>query len=116
MKNCTIVSLLFILPFVTSAQKKTFTHSEIFRGQFPDIFQPLPEIEGWVDDDNYIEVRSEKGNETRVSVNAITGKSIPYNRPQTQDEEAPSIPDARNVTLSPDGKHAAYTKKNNNLY
>ena len=114
MNRIITVSFLFVLPLFAAAQKKTFTFNEIFKGQAPVISNPLPEIEGWVDDNNYIEVREDdKGTSTSFAVNALTGKAVPYTDPKTANADVPEFKDAQNVTLSPDGKYAAYTRKNN---
>lgn len=109
-----IIALLFVLPFISVAQKKTFTFDQIFKGQYPSLFNLLPEIGGWVDDDHYIELRTdESGNKSAVSVEVLSGKTTPYVHPKSAELSVPEIQDAQNVTLSPDGKYAAYTKKNN---
>jgi dipeptidyl-peptidase-4 len=108
--------MAIVLPLFTLAQKKTFTANQIFKGQFPSIFKPLPEIEGWADDDHYIESRSDNnGGHVLMSVNAVSGKAVPYINKEKSEAPPPVVPDAQNVTLSPDGKYAAYTK-NNNLF
>lgn len=84
--------------------------------------KPLPSIRGWVDDDHYIELQKDaEGKTIFLAVNAKTGKSKPYagpvpSEPRQQAVPAIGIPDARNITTSPDGKWVAYTRKDNNLY
>lgn len=96
--------------------EKKITANQLFKGEFPAIFQPLPEIDGWVDDDHYLENRSEKnGSTTLVSVNVLTGKASSYTDKKVSDVPEPLVPGAENITLSPDQKFAAYTK-NNNLF
>jgi dipeptidyl-peptidase-4 len=114
MNRISFIALLFVVPIISQAQKKTFTFDQIFRGQFPTIFKPMPEIGGWVDDDHYIEVQTDaSNNESAVSVDVKTGKTTPYVHPATAEMQAPEIEDAQNPTLSPDGKYVAYTRKNN---
>lgn len=114
MNKFTFIALLFALPLVSAAQKKTFTFDQIFRGQYPSIYKPMPEIAGWVDDDHYIEVRTDdNGNETVFSVDVTTGATNPYVHPKITETRLPEFEDAQNITLSPDGKYAAYTRKNN---
>ncbi|HUQ65589.1 MAG TPA: DPP IV N-terminal domain-containing protein [Flavitalea sp.] len=114
MNKIRLIVLLFALPFATSAQKKTFTFEQIFRGHFPEILNPLPEIGGWADNDHYIELHTDnKGNESAVSIDVLTGSSSPFLHPKSKQMTMPEIEDAQNVTLSPDGKYAAYTRKNN---
>jgi dipeptidyl-peptidase-4 len=114
MNRISLIVLLFVLPFAASAQKKTFTFDQIFRGEYPDIFHPLPEIEGWADDDHYIELRTDnQGNESAFSIDVLTGNASPFVHPPSAGMTEPEISDAQNVTVSPDGKYAAYTRKNN---
>lgn len=103
--------LIAALPFTTLAQKKTFSHAQIFRGQFPSILQRLPEISGWADDNHYLEVREKN---TTLKINAASGISSPYTEVATTNAE-PNIQNANNVTLSPDKKLAAFTRNNNLL-
>jgi dipeptidyl-peptidase-4 len=109
------VSLILTIPLITEAQKKNFTFDQLFRGQFPEIFKSLPEIEKWTDDDHYIEVRTdERGAKTTWSVNARDGKATPYTG-DVDDEGTITVSDAENITFSPDKKYVAYTK-HNDLY
>lgn len=117
MNKSILFSLLFVVPLISIAQKKKFTFSQIFMGEYPAIFRSLPAIEGWIDDDHYIEVQTDdNGNETRYSVEAVSGKRTAYH--PLKKEDAVSVDDdtvAQNTTPSPDGKYLAYTK-NHNLY
>lgn len=109
---------LLAAPFSSSAQQKTFTHEQLFEGAFPAIFTDLPNIEGWADDDHYIERRGQGGQTQRLLVNARTGATKPYMEKPGAETEGPSLPDiegAKNLTYSPDGKYVAYTK-DHNLY
>jgi len=116
MNKTSFIALLFLLPLISIAQKKTFTFDQIFKGQYPSIFKPLPEVSGWVDDDHYIEVRKDDaGKESAVSVDVISGKTSPYIHPDYTDIEIPDVGKAQNVTMSPNAKYAAYTR-GNNLY
>ena len=110
------IAMLLVLPLITFAQNKTFTFDQIFNGQYPSIFNPLPVVAGWVDDDHYIELHTdENGKDSAVSVEVLSGKSTPYVHLKAAEMALPEIEGAQNVTLSPNGKFAAYTK-NNNLY
>ncbi len=81
----------------------------VIQGHFPSVFKKLPEIQGWVDDENYIENRN---GETFQSMSK-TGNAVSYKEPK--EEKEPDIANAYNITFSPDKKFVAYTK-NNNLY
>lgn len=102
-------STLFLLLIATSfvsAQKRDFTFDQVFRNQLIDFTKPLPKIDGWVDDNHYIE--------NGMSVNVRTGELTSYKAPA--EPELPVIENSRNITLSPDKKWVAYTKTDNNLY
>ncbi|MDF2187099.1 DPP IV N-terminal domain-containing protein [Paraflavitalea sp. CAU 1676] len=105
-----------------TAQKKEFTYEQLFKTPVSGITKPLPVIRGWVNDESYIEQQKDaSGNAAFVAVNVKSGKSTPYTGavPSEQRQQAVpaiGIPDARNITASPDGKFFAFTKKDNNLY
>ena len=119
-----IASIIVLLCFVTVslwAQKKNFTYEQLFKGSsVPALSKPLPQISGWVDDEHYIERKKDDadGKMKTYSVEVKTGKSVIHNATEN-DVAKPaqvSVKDARNITLSPDKKWAAYTKNDNNLY
>jgi dipeptidyl-peptidase-4 len=121
---CTATSLLLLVASLSStAQKKSFTYDQLFKNPMANnLSKPLPAIRGWVDDEHYIELQKDaEGKTIFLSVDVKTGKSAPYAgavpaEPRMQPAPAIGVPDARNITASPDGKWAAYTKKDNNLY
>lgn len=120
-------------------QKKDLTYDQIFKGAPTGIFKPLPDITGWLDDDHYLESRpGQTGNSQIYSVEAKTGKSVPYNAAQSPDKAGSrvhiknddvyltqgslverqitkSAEKEINPSLSPDNKWVAFTR-NNNLY
>jgi dipeptidyl-peptidase-4 len=117
--------LLLIAAFPAAAQKKTFTYDQLFKSPTAvtgALSKPLPVIRGWVDDEHYIELQKDaSGNNAFLSVDVKSGKSKPYAGavaadPRPQGAPSTGISDARNATLSPDGKWVAYTRKDNNLY
>lgn len=121
----TIVFILFLsITLGATAQKKQMSFNQLFKGESPAaITQPLPVVHSWADDNNYILAERQPGENRPVykKVNAKNGKSEVTQ--VTQAERAPTInpatlgiEDAVNFTPSPDGKWAAFTKKDNNLY
>lgn len=104
-----ITITLIILSFSAVAQKKAFTFDQLYNKKLAGITKPLPTIQGWADDDHYIEVRDKD----ILSVDVKTGMTTPYT---TITVAEPTIKDGINITLSPDGKWAAYTKADHNLY
>lgn len=109
--NKLLLLLLLASPFASYAQKKQFTFDQLFKGQFPAVFNDLPKVDGWIDDDHYVELRDSAGTQTTWSVDAVTGRSTPYTRPV--DPPLPEIEGAKNITASPDKKYVAYTRQNN---
>lgn len=108
-----------LLVFITSyAQKQNFTYEQIFRNGESNVTKQLPTVKGWADDTHYLLVQKEAdGRSTTSMVDVKTGKSVPYPNMEIDQLKPPVvIPDAINITLSPDKKWAAYTRKDNNLY
>lgn len=115
------VSLLLIITVSVSAQQKLFTYDQLFKTPVANITKPLPTIRGWADDEHYLELRKgDTGNSQQLhSVNVKTGKAVLF---VEKKDEQPTNPSAsslgldkneKNVTFSPDGRWAAYTRNNN---
>lgn len=113
--------LMFITVYCT-AQKKNFSYDQLFKSSVPNISKPLPEILGWANDDQYLESRKDvmSGIQKIMAIDVKTGQAVPYkyNEPPHSN---PSIDmlrltgNEKNISFSPDGKWAAYTR-NNNLF
>jgi dipeptidyl-peptidase 4 len=109
-----ILFVLVLAPAISFAQKKNFTYDQLFNGSMPNVIKQLPKIEGWADDDHYIELKKDSnGKEVKMLVDAVSGNTVPYTKPE---EKTPEIRGAINIELSPDKKFAAYTKQDHNLY
>lgn len=120
-KIVTSIALLLFITVSLVAQKKNFTYEQLFKGSsVPSLSKPLPQITGWVDDEHYIERRKDDadGKVKSFSVEVKTGKAVLYTAPENEVAKPAqvSVKEARNITLSPDKKWAAYTKNDNNLY
>jgi dipeptidyl-peptidase 4 len=122
-----LTGLSLLLAGTLVAQKKNFTYEQLFKTPASAVSKPLPAIRGWADDDHYIEMQKDAdGKQVAMSVEVKTGKATAYtgilpaeSRMGMSLGEVPAlvqVKDARNITASPDGKWAAYTKKDNNLY
>ena len=117
--TCFITGTLFFTP--SFGQKKNFSYEQLFKSGTTNIYKPLPFITGWLDDDHYLEMRRDSLSdiEKLMAVNAKTGKAVVYHKPK--DKPFPSIGmlgltnNEKNITFSPDGKWAAFTR-NNNLF
>lgn len=113
---CLITCAGIVHPSV--AQKKSFSYEQLFKSVPTNVTKPLPLIAGWADDEHYLEFRQDSGNEKLMAVDVKTGKAVPYQRPAKSSPSIGSLGlnnNEKNITFSPDGKWAAYTR-NNNLY
>jgi dipeptidyl-peptidase-4 len=119
--------LLFNLPL--SAQLKRLSQQQTFGSQ-PSLTQTLNPVSGWSDENHYIEYDLKTRSQQTVDIQ--TGAKAPYTPPVKSDVEV-SIKDkdvyiqygtaapkrlsnnkeeAKNPTLSPDGKYVAFTRSN----
>jgi dipeptidyl-peptidase-4 len=98
------------------AQQKELSYEQIFKGAPSNILQPLPDIQGWADDDHYLVMQKDKadsGKPKLMSVDVLTGAAQPYAK-----KPAPVMPTynlnnkEKNPTPSPDGKWVAFTRGN----
>ena len=113
-----LITLMLCMTLQLSAQLKQVSFEQAFKGMPSKISKPLPAIRGWVDDEHYIELRKDEsdGQMKTMSVDVKTGKAVPYSKteeqPKTPSASSLGLEDVKNITLSPDGKYVAYTKKN----
>jgi dipeptidyl-peptidase-4 len=115
-----LVAIVIWLP--SPGQKKNLSYDQLFGSGESNVNKPLPAIAGWVDDEHYLELRmdSVSGNEEIMAINVKTGKASRYKK-SFENNSTPSIGmlglknNEKNITFSPNGKWAAYTR-NNNLF
>ena len=74
-----VVSCLWVVT-TSWAQKKRLTYQQVYQRREPKLLGSLPKIEGWLDDEYYLEWKSVEKKETAKSqllkVNAASGKAI----------------------------------------
>ncbi len=74
-----MIRLLFVLliaPAISFAQKKAFYLQPVIQGSLLEVMKSMPVIEGWADDDHYLELRKDAyGKEMMMLVEATTGKA-----------------------------------------
>ncbi|MCF8306750.1 MAG: DPP IV N-terminal domain-containing protein [Ignavibacteriales bacterium] len=72
--------LLLVITALSFGQNKKITFDQTFRGGSPSLFNRTPRISGWLDDNNYLEQKSERssGINQIISVNAQSGKLAVY--------------------------------------
>jgi dipeptidyl-peptidase-4 len=119
-KILTSSAFLFALTVFTltlKAQQKELSYEQIFKSAPSNIFQSLPDIQGWADDDHYLVMQKDKADSGKLklmSVDVKSGIAQPYNK-----KPAPANPSfnlnnkEKNPTASPDGKWVAFTRGNN---
>jgi dipeptidyl-peptidase-4 len=113
-----VLPCLLLVVITTHAQKQNFTFEQIFKNGESNVTKQLPTVKGWADDTHYLLVQKEAdGRNMTTMVDVKTGKSVPYPTVEPEQLQAPlAITGGVNITVSPDKKWAAYTKKDNNLY
>ncbi len=132
-KPSCVLSVLLLTALMAAGQKKNFTYEQAFRSRTPDFIKSLPDVEGWADDDHYIEMRSGGSKMVAMLVEAKSGKAVAYepkNEPvvfaeqddifftdgiQSPRQLTRSVEKEMNPQLSPDNKWVGYTR-NNNLF
>ncbi len=85
-KNSFFLMLFFVFLFfsitITFAQKKKLTYEQVYQRGKPRLADQLPRIQGWLDDNHYLESRTdsdEKDAKTKLmKVNAQTGEESVY--------------------------------------
>lgn len=113
-----ILPCLLLVIITSHAQKQNFTFEQIFKNGESNVTKQLPVVKGWADDTHYLLTEKEAdGRSTTTMVDVKTGKSVPYPAIETAQLQPPVVVSGGvNITVSPDKKWAAYTKKDNNLY
>ncbi|MGB4776610.1 MAG: S9 family peptidase [Daejeonella sp.] len=134
------IKIAFFTPILTislvvNAQKKDLSFSEIFNKSPKEIINPPATYKGWADNTHYIEYRGEGKDSKPFTIDVKTGTALPSEPAQVNEatveirnkdilykdaagKETQLTKDTveeKNPTLSPDGKHVAFTR-NNDLY
>lgn len=102
------------------AQKKKLTYAQAYQGAGPRLLGDLPRLQGWLDDDHYLEFKSEKeGDETKsclMKVNAATGEETIF---MDYDAYKDKLPEGFSLQR-PTGRTEDYTgfvfERKNDLY
>ena len=108
--------LMMAIFSVAQAQKKELSFDQIFKGASSNVLQPLPNLQGWADDEHYLLMDKDKSDNDRLklmSVDVKTGNAVPYTKPETTHPSFNLSNKEKNPTASPDGKWVAFTRDNN---
>lgn len=121
MKKTLVMLGALMLVITALAQQKSIRYEQAFKGAATNLSQPLPEVKQWLDNQHYLVSRkSADGKTILYSADVKTGAEVAFtgSLPGAKSAAVPAIgiPDARNLTASPDGKYFAFTKPDNNLY
>ncbi len=109
--------LLFSAAVALKAQQKEITYQQAFQGVPTNLTKALPMVQGWVNDNEFIEMTREGREIKYARVNVKTGARSEYTPPPPPPRPAmPALPkDAKNASFSPDNSSVAYTL-DHNLY
>lgn len=134
MKTTVLIGLAasFCFSFTAQAQLKRLSQQQTLGGQ-PSLTKPMNMLNGWSDDNHYIEM--DQAERKLYAVDLNTGERTPYTPPpksnvnaflkdndvfiqygkETAKQLTSTKDEEKNPTLSPDGKYIAFTR-NNDLY
>ena len=113
----TLFSFILIITVSQSfAQSKRLSYVQAYEGKGPKLLQALPQIQGWLDEDTYLELKREDGNPIIYAVDAKKGTQKLYRdlRPLIQ-----NLPDGYNLfsaKKSEDGKAYLFQNKGDIAY
>jgi len=113
------VLVIFALVFSAPAQEKTrLTFDQIFKNAEPKLIKSLPNIIGWADEVNYLEMKKKEGDKANkvYAINAVSGEEKVYR----DLEQYAALVDSGIAVASPSSFNEAYTRliyiKKNDLY
>ncbi|MBA4312861.1 MAG: peptidase S9 family protein [Chlorobiaceae bacterium] len=119
MKRVRLISIFLLIALIANAQeKKPLTFDQIFKNGEPKLIKSLPNVTGWADDDHYLEMKKNNGDETAklYSVNVKTGVEVLYR----DLDRFKSIVDSEIVMEKPSSHNESFDKliyeKENDLY
>lgn len=134
MKTTVLIGLAasFCFSFTAQAQLRRLSQQQTLGGQ-PSLTKPMNMLNGWSDDNHYIEM--DQAERKLYAVDLNTGERTPYTPPpksnvnaflkdndvfiqygkETAKQLTSTKDEEKNPTLSPDGKYIAFTR-NNDLY
>lgn len=111
-----LIPILFLYQNV-GAQQKELTYEQIFKGAPSNILQPLPAVQGWLDDEHYLMMQKDKSDNDKpklMSVDVKTGNAVLYEKKPAEPTPSYNLNNKeKNPTPSPDGKWIGYTRGNN---
>jgi len=99
------------------AQDKKLTFDQVYLFQQPGLLQRLPSLNGWLDDDHYLQLKNEDGSTYLMKVNAETGKDEIYVNYAKINENLEEGWDASSSTdVTDDYKHFLFSEDNDLYY
>ncbi len=115
------LSITLLLAFSLSiggfSQKKNLTYQQAYGKKRPEVSKPLPRITGWLDNDHYLEMKTEDNKKQVVKVEAATGKETTYLDYFALNEKLDEGFDLNKSTTSTDDlQHFIFVKEENLYY
>lgn len=89
-------------------EQKRLTFEQIFKNAEPKLIKSLPNIIGWADDVNYLEMKKKEGDKTNkvYAINAVTGEEKVYR----DLEQFAALVDSGIAVASPSSFNESYTR------
>ncbi|QQS36537.1 MAG: S9 family peptidase [Ignavibacteriales bacterium] len=114
-----IFAIVILLAGLTSspAQDKQLTFQQTYKGGQPRLFSPLPQIKGWYDDKNFLQIKRTSDAYALLKVNAQNGDEsvlLDYNEINKKLPEGFAI--ERADEYSNDYRHFMFNQKNDIYY
>ena len=98
------------------SQKKDITYKQAFSYGEPRLTKSLPRITGWLNDDYFLESRTEDKKQTVMKVNALTGEESVYLDYEEFNKKLPEGFTLRKSETKTDDMNNFIFRKENNLY
>jgi len=117
-----IIVLTLLIAVTTGwTQKKKLSYKQVFQRGEPRLLGSLPRIRGWLDDEHYLEMRSDEEDEQEtpklMKVNATTGETIIYLDEEKYKDKLPKgFSFQRSADRTEDDTEFLFNHKNNLYY
>ena len=113
--------LITVITANVQAQKKRLTYNQADQRGNPQLLGTLPRMQGWLDNNHYLELKSEKKDKKTnwylMKVNAVTGKATRFIDYQSYKDKLPTEFSLRNPTdRTDDYSHFLFNRKDDLYY
>ena len=115
MKKLLLLVAVCVLTVSIFAQKK-LNYKQVYLNQGERLTQRMPYLQGWFDDENYLEMKFEKGSRKTVKVNVKTGEESELADYSALDKALPEGFSTARAAAQMDDYSAFILKKENDYY